>query len=90
MQQKEIKKGEIIIYKTPKGPQLDVKLKKQTLWLTQAQIASLFNIERSVITKHIKNIFESGELVEKSNVQKIHIANKEKDIMIKMITNLLD
>lgn len=82
MQQKEIKKGEIIIYKTPKGPQLDVKLKKQTLWLTQAQIASLFNIERSVITKHIKNIFESGELIEKSNVQKIHIANSDKPIKL--------
>ncbi|MDD4271656.1 MAG: virulence protein RhuM/Fic/DOC family protein [Patescibacteria group bacterium] len=73
-------KGEIIIYKTKRGPKLDVKMEKQTVWLTQAQIGLLFDVERSVITKHIKNIFENGELKEKSNVQNLHIANSDKPV----------
>jgi death-on-curing family protein len=73
-------KGEIIIYKTSKGPELEVKLKEETVWLTQSQIAILFDSERSVITKHIKNIFQEGELEEKSNVQKMHIANSDKPV----------
>ncbi len=60
-------KGEIVIYKSPKGDtKLDVKLIGDTVWLTQSQISLLFNSERSVITKHIRNIFNSGELVKKS------------------------
>ena len=66
-------KGEIIIYKTKQGPKLDIKMEKQTVWLTQAQVGLLFDTERSVITKHIKNIFDSEELEEKSNVQNLHI-----------------
>ena len=66
-------KGDIIIYKTKQGPKLDVKMEKQTVWLTQAQVGLLFDTERSVITKHIKNIFDSEELEEKSNVQNLHI-----------------
>jgi len=73
-------KGEIIIYKTKQGPKIDVKMKKQSVWLTQAQIGLLFNTERSVITKHAKNIFNSGELKEKSNVQILHIANSDKPV----------
>jgi prophage maintenance system killer protein len=80
MEEKEIKKGEIIIYKTPQGPVLDVKLEKETVWLTQEQISRLFNAERSVITKHLGNIFDSGELVEKSNVQFLHIAGSDKSV----------
>lgn len=45
---------------------MDVKLEKQTVWLTQAQIGLLFDIERSVITKHLRNIFASDELEESS------------------------
>jgi prophage maintenance system killer protein len=66
MEEKEIKKGEIIIYKTPQGPALDVKLEKETVWLTQEQISRLFGTQRPAITKHLKNIFEDGELKEKS------------------------
>lgn len=72
-------KGEIIIYKSKEGKAtLEVKLQKETVWLTQAQIALLFDTERSVITKHLGNIFKSGELNKKSNVQKMHIANSDK------------
>src|SRR5258706_7955391 len=57
----------IILYQTEDGrTRVQVRLEGQTAWLTQAQMAELFQRERSVITKHIRNIFEEGELVEKS------------------------
>jgi len=59
-------KGEIIIYQIKQGPKLDVKMEKQTVWLTQAQVGLPFDTERSVITKHLRNIFKSGELKENS------------------------
>lgn len=72
---------EIVIYQTPKGAlELKGDIKKETVWATQAQIAQIFDIERSVITKHINNIFKSGEVNEKSNVQKMHIANSDKPV----------
>ncbi len=59
---------------------LEVKLKEETVWLTQAQMTELFLTERSVITKHIRNIFQIKELEKKSNVQKMHIANSDKPV----------
>ncbi|MDR0955229.1 MAG: virulence protein RhuM/Fic/DOC family protein [Rikenellaceae bacterium] len=74
-------KGEIIIYQAPDGTtDLDVRLENDTVWLTQAQMIELFARERSVITKHINNIFKEGELEEKSNVQYLHIANSDKPV----------
>jgi hypothetical protein len=70
----------ILLYQTPKGPKLEVHLQEETLWLTQAQIAMLFDVDRTVVTKHLKNIFISGELDEKSNVQKMHIPNSDKPV----------
>jgi len=80
MENKDFKNGDIVIYKTPQGPQLDVKLKRHSVWLTQAQIAYLFNIERSVITKHTNNIFKDKELTEKRNVQKMHLPHSDKPV----------
>jgi len=78
---KDLPKGEIIIYRAKDGSaKLDVKLDKKTIWLTQSQISQLFGTERSVITKHLGNIFKSGELNKKSNVQKMHIANSDKPV----------
>ncbi|WP_440445571.1 RhuM family protein, partial [Phascolarctobacterium succinatutens] len=51
-----------------------------TVWLTQAQIAELFNKERSGISKHIKKFFNEGELYKKSNVNFLHIANSNKPL----------
>ena len=53
---------------------VEVFLKDETVWLAQKAIGELFGKERSVITKHLKNIFASGELEEKSNVQKMHFS----------------
>jgi len=73
--------SEIIIYRTEDGrTKIDVRMGEQTVWLTQAQMAELFGRERSVITKHIRNIFAEGELDEKSNVQNLHIANSDKPV----------
>lgn len=69
------------IYQTENGS-LEVNLdsKNETIWLTQNQIAMIFDKERSVITKHIKKIFLDKEIDEKSNVQKMHIPNSDKTV----------
>ena len=73
--------GEIVLYRTKDGrTALDVRLEHETLWLTQKEIAVLFVTERSVITRHIRNIFQSGELRQESNVQKMHIAGSDKPV----------
>jgi hypothetical protein len=55
--------GEIILYQSEdRQTNLDVQLADETVWLTQKQIASLFETERSVITKHINNIFHTVKL----------------------------
>ena len=77
---KKIKK-EIVIYQSPKGAiELRGDAKKETVWATQSQIAEVFNIERSVVTKHLNNILKTKEVSEKSNVQKMHIANSDKPV----------
>jgi len=70
--------NQVILYKN----RLEVRLEKDTVWLSQAQIARLFQTERSVITKHIANIFKSKEVREKSNVQKMHFASSDKPVAL--------
>ena len=60
-------KGGIVIYRTKDNRiQLEVKLEQETVWLTQKRIARLFETQRPTITKHLHNIFKSGELKEGS------------------------
>ena len=74
--------GEIILYETEDGQtSLEVQLENENVWLSQAQMSELFNKERSVVAKHIKNIFSENELDEKSNVQKMHIAFSDKPVL---------
>jgi Virulence protein RhuM family len=74
--------GELIIYITEDGnTSLTVHLEHDSVWLSQEQIAQLFNRERSVITKHVNNVFKEGELHKKSNVQNMHIANSDKTVV---------
>lgn len=76
-------KGQIIIYQTPDGnTTLDVKLENDTVWLDQYQMAELFGRDRTVVSRHINNIFKEGELEEKSNVHFLHIANSDKPVKI--------
>ena len=75
--------NDIIIYQTEDGvTQIEVRLENETVWLTQQQISELFQRERSVITKHINNVFEEGELDEDSNVQILHIANSDRPVKL--------
>ena len=77
------KDKQIVIYQAEDGQfQLEVNLKNETLWLAQNQIADLFNRERSVITKHLNNIFKTNELEKESNVQKMHFAHSDKPITL--------
>jgi len=72
---------QIIIYQSKdKNIELDVTIDHETVWLTQAQMTKLFGRDRTVITKHINNIFKEGELAEKSNVQNMHLANSDKPV----------
>lgn len=74
--------SDIIMYQTEDGlTKIEVEFDNDTAWLTQAQMSELFQRDRTVISKHIKNIFEEGELDEKSNVQFLHIANSDKPVM---------
>jgi hypothetical protein len=71
----------IEIYTTQDGQtEIEVKFQEDTVWLTQSQISELFLRDRTVITKHINNVFKEGELNEKSNVQKMHFANSDKPV----------
>ena len=68
----EENKGNVIIYQSEDGVvRLDVRLEDKTVWLTQEQIAMLFNKGRSTITEHISNIFKEGELEENKVCRKI-------------------
>lgn len=80
MAKDKLKKGEIIIYKCKQGPQLEVHLEDESVWLRQDEIAKLFDKDRSVITRHIKNIFSDKEVDKKSNVHFLHIANSDKPV----------
>ena len=72
-------KNEIILFEN-QDVKLEVNMQDETVWLTQAQMAELFGKDRTVITKHINNIFKDEELEEKSNVQKMHFANSNKPV----------
>ena len=73
--------GEIVLFEAPDGKiRLDVRLERETVWLTQAQMAELFGRERSVITRHVNNVFGESELVKESNVQNLHIPSSDKPV----------
>jgi death-on-curing family protein len=81
MKQDELKKGEIVIYKSPKNEiEVEAHFEGETVWLRQDEIARLYGKERTVITKHINKIFADKEVDKKSNVQFLHIANSDKPV----------
>lgn len=63
----------IIIYQSEDGKtHIEVKLKENTVWLTQALMSDLFQKDQSVIARHISNIIKEGELEKESNMQILH------------------
>ncbi|PJB58682.1 MAG: cell filamentation protein Fic, partial [Bacteroidetes bacterium CG_4_9_14_3_um_filter_41_19] len=73
--------SDFILFKTEDEKiSVDVRFEEDSVWLSQEQMATLFERDRSVIVKHIAKIFSEGELEEKSNVQFLHIANSDKPV----------
>jgi hypothetical protein len=70
-----------LIYGTEKGPQVEIQYEGERLWMTQAQIASLYGRDVSVVSRHISAIIEEGELDE-SNLQKMQIASSTKPVTL--------
>ena len=75
-------KGEIVVYQPDEITRLEVRINDDTVWLTQGQMSDLFGRDRTVITKHIRNIFSEQELDEKSNVHFLHFANSDKPVKL--------
>ncbi|MCL2101470.1 MAG: hypothetical protein FWH22_07135 [Fibromonadales bacterium] len=72
---------EIVIYNGKSGEvKLNADFRNETVWATHKQIADIFGIDRSGITKHINKIISNGEIDKKSNVQFLHIANSDKPV----------
>lgn len=73
--------NKIIIYQTSdKQTEIQVQFEQDTVWLNQEQLSLLFQRDQSVISRHVRNVFKEGELKEKSNMQKMHIANSDKPV----------
>ena len=69
----EIQKSQLVIYQTPDGNMsIDVTVQNETVWLSQGQMAELFEKDQSVIARHIANVFKEGELDKDSNMQILH------------------
>ena len=78
-----MEENKIIIYQSEDGQtQIDVRLEKETVWLTTNQMAILFDKEESNIRRHVINVFKEGELERENNVQKIHVIGVKKPVPI--------
>ena len=69
--------GEIVIYKDTFGPELQVSFEGETVWLSQAQMAELFDKNVPTINEHIKNIYKEAELSQNSTIRKFRIVQTE-------------
>ncbi|MCS2434808.1 virulence RhuM family protein [Bacteroides ovatus] len=72
-----MEQGEIILYQPDEAVKLEVRLEDETVWLTQAQMAELFDIKENTITYHIKEIYNTEELDVDSTTRKIRVVRKE-------------
>ena len=77
----ESTKGEIVMYQPDETIRLEVRVESETVWLTQQQISDLFLRDRTVINRHINNVFKEGECDKESNVHFLHIPNSDKPVM---------
>ena len=75
--------NEIVLYQPNETIQLEVRLQDETVWLNQQQIAVLFGTQRQAITKHLKNIFESGELERQATCSILELVQKEGNRMVR-------
>ena len=76
-------KNNVVIYQAKSGAiELRGDVSHETVWATQAEIVNIFDVDQSVVSRHIKNIFKDGEIEEKSNMQKMHNAISDKPITL--------
>lgn len=70
--------GEVMLYQSPDGVvTLDVKMEQETIWLTQKQMALLFDKDTDTISLHLKNIYNEGELVEEATSEEYSVIQSE-------------
>ena len=68
---KEITQGELLLYQDEKGStQIEVRLENENVWLTQAQLVTLYQSSKANVSEHIEHIFEEGELEEMATIRK--------------------
>lgn len=77
------KENSIIIYERKDGAHFDVTLRDETIWLSQQQIANLFVVKKAAVSKHVKNIYDDGELNRRSTVSKMETVQREGGRFIK-------
>lgn len=77
LQEDEATGDRFLVYNTDKGLRLDIRYEGESLWMTQAQIAQLFGVDRSVITKHVANVYAEGELDAEATSAKIAQVRQE-------------
>jgi len=74
--------AKVEIYESADGKaQVDVRFEQETIWLSQAQMTELFGRYQPVIFRHIANAIKDEEIAEKSNIQKMHIANSDRPVI---------
>ena len=78
----ESNKGEIVMYQPDETIRLEVRVEDETVWLTQAQLVSLFQSSKANISEHIKNIYDQGELVKSATVRKFRTVQQEGQRMV--------
>ena len=82
--------GEIVFYQPDNSINLEVRIAQETVWLSQSQMAELFGTQRQAITKHLKNIFDTGELVRESTSSILELLQKEGSRIVKRQVELFN
>ena len=82
--------GEIILYQPNENVQLELRLEEETVWLTQAQMALLFDVKENNITYHIQGVFKTYELDPESTTQKIRVVRKEGNRLVNRTIDFYD
>lgn len=82
--------GEIVFYQPDNSINLEVRIAQETVWLSQSQMAELFGTQRQAITKHLKNIFDTGELVRESTSSILELLRKEGSRIVKRQVELFN
>lgn len=78
LREADLPRGEVVVYEAPDGKvRVDVRLERDTVWLSLGQMADLFGRDKSVISRHLQNVFRSGELERKATVAKNATVQRE-------------